>query len=199
MNGFAKQALLDINSKYDSLTPEDQERFRLHLTADQLLRIEQAVLKGTFGIETSDRDGFETAISGLTDGNRLTLHKAMLPIPGLGLNSFVLLEHIPEGRTLLDFPTLFDFDYDDYLRRDEAGRQPYRGEFCASWARLLLDDECYYASLSMAASHVFLVLEYFAWERLRTLLPHRQVRGKDHGKPANFYHVVPVRGIETQV
>lgn len=66
-----------------------------------------------------------------------------------------------DGKSLLDFSTLYDYNYDDYLFQEDANRREfphYEGiNYYAwrhpSWARLLINYQFYYATLTSLATH----------------------------------------------
>jgi hypothetical protein len=63
------------------------------------------------------------------------VNELLLPLIGIGADSFFLNEHLGEGRSILDFPTLRAYDEDDFVfqeraRADEDAscvKQPYLG------------------------------------------------------------------------
>jgi hypothetical protein len=103
---------------------------------------------------------------------------------------FFLNEYLGENTTLLDFDTLYDFDYDDFCLQEQTREQespgytikPYRGGLDYCWARLEIDGIFHYANLSMAAHHLYSILDESGFEKIGELIPHDFVDGKDHGK-----------------
>ena len=117
-------------------------------------------------------------------------NEAILPLVGIGEDCFYLNEWLGENKTILDFPTLRDYDEDDYRYQKNARKRddpcyaskPYRGSLYLSWARLFIDEKFTYAALSMAAGYLFSRLEEVAAEIIEMHIPHRYVPGKNHGK-----------------
>jgi hypothetical protein len=95
-----------------------------------------------------------------------------------------------EGKTLLDFPTLYDYDFDDYLFQEDARKRDftdYTGiEYFAyqhsSWVRLLIHEQFYYATFTSLATYALDEIESAGNEIIRQLVPHEYVNGKNHGK-----------------
>ena len=92
------------------------------------------------------------------------------------------------------------------MRKEETPQyamKPYRGSLYYGWARLLVDGEFHYASLSMAAGYVYSDIEELGHEKLAALIPHRYVNGKDHGKREGkgtiFSQRIAAGGMEPQV
>ncbi|MEZ4860165.1 MAG: hypothetical protein R3C14_02605 [Caldilineaceae bacterium] len=104
-----------------------------------------------------------TNLDEFDDAPYLRWNRTLLPIMGIGQDSFYLNEHLAENVTLLDFPKLYDYAYDDYVFQETARKEqnpacatkPYQGELHFCWARLLIDDAFYYATLSSAASYLY--------------------------------------------
>jgi len=53
------------------------------------------------------------------------LNWAGLLTTGIGEDYIYLNECMAEGKTLLDFPTLYDYDYADYLFQEEARKRDF--------------------------------------------------------------------------
>ncbi len=118
------------------------------------------------------------------------LNWARLLTTGIGEDYIYLNECMPDDKTLLDFPTLYDFDYADYLFQEEARRRDfpdYNGiEYYAyqhpSWVRLLIQEQFYYATFTSLASYALDQIESAGNEIIRRLIPHEYVDGENHGK-----------------
>ena len=116
-----------------------------------------------------------------------------------------------EEKTLLDFPTLYDYDYADYLFQEEARKRDfpdYRGiEYYAcqhpSWVRLLIQEQFYYATFTSLATYALDEIESTGDDMIRQLIPHEYVDGKNHGKQKNGGYLWDVKidaaGQETQL
>ena len=101
-----------------------------------------------------------------------------------------LNEHMVEGESLLDFPTLHDYDYDHYVFQekvrheessDYAGTDYYLWAF-PSWVRLLVDSQFYYATFLSLATHVCDEIETVGNDLIANLIPHKYVPGAQDGK-----------------
>src|SRR5690606_6228029 len=51
------------------------------------------------------------------------------------------------------------------------------------WARLIVNDQFYYATLYSLASYLIEKIEDKGDDLIQTLIPHEYVHGKSHGKP----------------
>ena len=117
-------------------------------------------------------------------------NEAILPLVGIGEDCFYLNEWLGEHKTILDFPTLRDYDEDDYRYQENARKQndpfyaskPYRGNLYLSWARLFVDEKFTYATLSMAAGYLLAHIEEVAADVMKARIPYRYVSGNNHGK-----------------
>jgi len=116
---------------------------------------------------------------------------ASLLTQGIGEDYIYLSEYMAEGKSLLDFSTLFDYDYDDYLFQEEAKKQEfpeYKGsDYFAfqhpSWVRLLIQEQFYYASFMSLATYFVDEIDSAGSELISQLIPHDYVDGNNQGKP----------------
>ncbi len=124
------------------------------------------------------------------DEEHLVYNRVLLPAAGVGEDFFFLNEYLDEDKTLLDFDTLYEYDYDDHCFQEQTRKEqtsdyvvkPYRGALYYAWARLFIDGVFHYASLCMAAGYVYSRIDEFGREKVATLIPYRYVNAKDHGK-----------------
>lgn len=185
-----RRALLRVNSAYVTWSDEEKERYHVAKPAEDLLRIKQYLLQDLFRIHVRDQAELDDALAEFDNAHYLQLNRALLPITGIGQDSFFLNEHLAENSTLLDFPTLYDYAHHDYLFQEAACKQadpayeskPYRGDLHFCWARLFIDDTFTYATLSSAASYLNGILDTVGAEKIEQLIPHDYVPGKEHGK-----------------
>ena len=185
-----RQAILRVKSAYFAWSDAEKERYHVAKPAEDRLRLQQHLLQELFGIHVRDQAELDDALEGFDDAQNLRLTRALLPISGIGADSFVLNEHLAENVTLLDFPTLYDYAQDDYVFQEAARKQlnpehedkPFQGDLHFCWARLLIDNAFYYATLSSAASYINGLLETLGAEKIDQLIPHDYVPGKDHGE-----------------
>ncbi len=115
----ARKALIAADSHYHAWTPQEQERFRATIGEDGSRRIQCVLLDELLGIKcrTDEVDEVWNDLP-LTDLNQLNW--ARLLTAGVGEDYIYLNECMAEGTTLLDFPTLYDYDYANYLFQEEA-------------------------------------------------------------------------------
>jgi len=92
---------------------------------------------------------------------------------------------------MLSFETLYDYDFDDHQfqqevqERDLKGyqRKPYKGSLYLTWARLMIKERFYYATLTMASGYVYCELDEYGQDYIAKLIPYEYVEGKNHGVP----------------
>ena len=211
INPIIRRTFMRINPDYFTWPIEAQERYRVSPPKKDHFQIEQALIKGLFDVEAKTEKALDEAIDRFSDKQYLAFNAARLPITGIGDDLFFLNECFAEGKTLLDFPTLYDYDYDDFRFQEQARKKdnpdyvlkPYRGSLFSTWARMLIDGKFHYASLSMAAGHIYGELEAFGFDKVEALIPHRFVPGKDHGKREEsgtlFSQRIYANGLEAQL
>lgn len=181
-----RQALMRVNPEYFAWPLEAQERYRVSMPEQDERHIHQALRKALFGLDTKP----DEALPHFSDKENLMFNRAILPVNGVGEDYFFLHEWMREGKTVLDFDTLYEYDYDDHCFQEQRRKddnpeyiiKPYRGDLYATRARLFIDGVFHYALLSMAAKYIYGELEEFGQEKVATLIPHRYVKAKDHGK-----------------
>ncbi|MDF0675565.1 MAG: hypothetical protein P0120_14680 [Nitrospira sp.] len=153
-------------------------------------RLRQGLLKALFGLRAKTDGDLAKISNQFGDEAHLVFNRAWLPAAGVGEDYFFLNEYMDDDKTLLDFETLYDYDHDDHGFQEQARKnqtpdyiiKPYRGALYYSWARLLIDGAFHYASLCMAAGYVYSHIDEFGQEKFASLIPHRYVKAKDHGK-----------------
>jgi len=185
----ARRALISANGRYYAWSPGEQERFRATLSGKELRKIRCVLLDALLGIKctTEQVDEVWNNIP-LSDLNQLNW--ASLLTTGIGEDYLYLNECMAEGETLLDFPTLYDYDYADYLFQEEACKRDFPGyknsDYYAykhpSWVRLLIDGQFHYSTFTSLSTYVLDEIEAAGEETIRQLIPHKYVDGKDHGK-----------------
>lgn len=185
-----RQALMRVNPEYFAWPIEAQERYRVSMPEHDAFRVRQELLKALFGIQAKTEEDLAEIGNQFGDEEHLVFNRALLPAAGVGEDAFFLNEYLGEGKTLLDFDTLYQYDYDDHCFQEQARKEqtpeyvvkPYRGALYYTWARLFIDGAFHYASLCMAAGYVYSRLDECGQEEVSTLIPHRYVKAKDHGK-----------------
>lgn len=185
-----RHAFMRVNPEYFAWSIEAQERYRVSMPEKDSFRLRQGLLKTLFGLRAKTDGDLAEISNQFGDKEHLVFNRAWLPAAGVGEDYFFLNEYMDEGKTLLDFETLYDYDHDDHGFQEQARKdqtpdyvvKPYRGALHYSWARLLIDGAFHYASLCMAAGYVYSHIDEFGQEKFATLIPHRYVKAKDHGK-----------------
>jgi hypothetical protein len=186
---LVRRALIRVKPEYFSWSPANQERYRMTMSKHDRFRLEQTVLKSLFDIAVKTQEELETALTSFTDLQYLQLNSTLLLVQGIGEDCFYLNEYLGD-QTLLDFPTLYDYDYADHCFQEQAHKnedpayviKPYRGRLYLCWARLFIDGAFYYATLSTAAGYLYSLIDELGFEVMEELIPHRYVVGKHHGK-----------------
>ena len=179
-----------VNPDYFGWSLEAQERYRVSMPEQDAFRLRQTLLKTLFGLHAQTEEDLEKITDQFSNEEHLVFNRAWLPAAGVGEDSFFLNEYLDEGKTLLDFDTLYEYDYDDHHFQEQARKdeipdyvvKPFRGALYYRWARLFIDGAFHYASLCMAAGYVYNCLDESGQEKVSTLIPHRYVNAKDHGK-----------------
>lgn len=179
-----------VSPDYFGWSLEAQERYRVSMPDQDAFRLRQELVKALFGLHAHTEEDLAKISDQFGDEEHLVFNRALLPAAGVGEDSFFLNEYLGEGKTLLDFDTLYQYDYDDHCFQEQARKEetpeyvvkPYRGVLYHRWARLFIDGAFHYASLCMAAGYVYNCLDEFGQEKVSTLIPHRYVNAKDHGK-----------------
>src|SRR5207244_12010063 len=106
------------------------------------------------------RQTLHAALDSFNEAQYLLYNSTLLPLMGVGDDHFFLNEGFAAHTSLLDFATLYDYDYADYQFQEQArqedfpdyaGGKPYRGSLYYTWARLEIDGAYRYASLSTPA------------------------------------------------
>lgn len=185
-----RRAMMIVNPAYFSWDPVTQENYRLGLTEQERARIERELLHLLFGVRVKNKEEAEAAFDDFDDACYLLFNSAMLHFHGFGDDDFYLNESLPDGKTLADFPTLRDYDLDDFRFQQQVRQQtdpafvprPYLGSLGGTWARLRIDGVFFYASLWMASSYVAQVVDEAGTDKIDALIPHRYVEGEHHGK-----------------
>lgn len=185
----AKRALMAGSADYFSWTEEAQEHFRATAGEEARCRMQQVLLKHILGIDCTVTEAAETwrnlSLQQLND-----INPADLLISGIGDDYVYLNESMKEGVTLLDFDTLYDYDFDDFLFQEEWRHKDLKdyvspGYFPLHhprWIRLLMGDEFVYGNLLSTASYVMSRVVEAGDDRLDELIPSSYVEGPNHGE-----------------
>jgi hypothetical protein len=158
-----RRAIIRVKPEYFAWPVAEQERYRVCLPEQDAFRIEQTMLRSLFGLKVETPAQLSAALDAFTAEQYLQFNSTLLLVHGIGEDFFFLNESFADDTSLLDFATLYDYDYDDHVyqervRQDEDAAytaKPYRGNLYHRWARLLIDGDFYYATLSSAASYLY--------------------------------------------
>ncbi len=186
----ARKALMAADTHYYAWSAEQQERFRATMDENSRNRVRRALLDSLLGIKCCGKK-----IDKVWDD--IPLHKlnilnwASLLTSGIGEDYIYLNESMAKGESLLDFVTLYDYDYADHLFQEQANQQDFKdyqgSEYYAykhpSWIRLLIDNQFYYATFLSLATQLTDDIEATGDEFIEQLIPHKYVEGKANGKP----------------
>lgn len=183
------RAIIRVKPEYFSWSAEAQEAFRVAIPDEDKLRIDQVLLKALFHITVKTREEMDKVFDAFNETQYLLFNSTILSLTGIGDDNFFLNEHLGD-KTLLDFDTVYDYDYDDYCFQEAARKKetpdhevrPYRGTLYHRWARLNIDGAFYYADLSCTAGDVLSTIDDLGSDRISELIPHEYVAGPDHGK-----------------
>ena len=186
----SQRALMAADSQYFSWSLEQQERFRATMDRSVRQRVQRVLLDSVLNIQCS-LDEVDTIWSDVPLAQLNPLNWASLLTSGIGEDYIYLNESMAEGKSLLDFTTLYDYDYNDHLFQEAARHRDfpeYEGaDYYAwhhpSWARLLIDGQFYYATLLSLATYFMDEIESAGDELIEKLIPHQYVRGAEDGKP----------------
>lgn len=109
-----RRAMMRVRPEFFSWSRQNRERYGANLPETDRHLLEAALMKELFGarMRSWKRE---------VDGNkRIPLrqlnrwNEAILPLVGIGEDCFYLNEWLGKNTTILDFPTLRDYDEDDY-------------------------------------------------------------------------------------
>ena len=181
----ARRALIIADTNYYAWEPDKQEHFRVTMHEEAQRKIQCVLLSDLLDIkclpEEVDEVWNDVSLSKLNQ-----LNWAKLLTTGIGEDYIYLNESMAEGKSLLDFATLYDYDYADYLFQEDARKRDFTdykgiGYYAyqhPSWVRLLIDKQFYYAHFFSLATHVLDEIESAGNETINQLIPHEYVDGK---------------------
>ena len=190
IKAVANKALIAANPDYHAWSAEEQEIFRATMRDDAQYRVDAVLLSDLLGIQCTAENAREIWRD-LPLSKLNTLNWAKLLTTGIGDAMITLNELMAENTSLLDFNTLYDYDYDDHLFQEAANKREinnyierdYYAIRFSRWARLIINDQIYYATLYSQAGYLTQRLEDQGSDLIQTLIPHEYVDGKNHGKP----------------
>ncbi len=184
-----RKALISADHNYYSWPEQQQEQFRATMSEAAQNRVEAVLLKNLHGIKCTAKTAGEIW-SELPLSKLGNLNWAKLLTAGIGDDFIFLNENMAENTSLLDFNSIYDYDYADYLFQEQANKKEFNDyesrDYYAlrfsCWARLIINDQFYYATLSSLAGYLTDEIEDKSHDSIQKLIPHEYVEGKDNGK-----------------
>lgn len=189
IHAAARKALMAADASYHSWPEPQQERFRATMNDSAQGRVDSVLLTDLLGISCSPDEAAEIW-QDLPLSELNSLNWAKLLTRGIGDDYIFLNEHFARDSSLLDFNTLYQYDYDDHLFQERVNKEQFadyqpRDYYAlrfSRWARLIIDSQFYYATLYSLAGYLTTFLEDKGQDLIQQLIPHQYVDGKDHGK-----------------
>jgi len=185
----ARKALIAADPDYYLWPEQQQEQFRATISGAAQDRVEAVLLKGLLGIQCTAENASELW-SDLPLSKLNNLNWAKLLTSGIGDDHVFLNESMAKNKSLLDINSLYDYDYDDYLFQEQANKKEFKDyenrDYYAlrfsRWARLIINDQFYYATLYSLAGYLTEEIEDKSHDCIQKLIPHEYVEGKENGK-----------------
>lgn len=184
-----RRAVIAVRPEFFSWHPDQRKQYGVMLPESDRAAITKLLL-----IAIAGKKGAQLAV--MDDDERLPLdtqnqlNERLLPLVGVGEDSFYLNEYLGDNLSILNFSSLraydeYDHDFQENARAEEIPayeRRPYLGTLYGCWARALVDNRLVYLTLSMASGYVYDQISEAAADELQRLIPHRHVSGPDDGK-----------------
>lgn len=205
------RAVIKFVPAYFSWNEKRQEQYRMDIPSEDAFKIRQFLLKELFDVFVSNDDELEDAWRKMSNTQCLKINTILLPLQGIGEDLFFLNEFFRHQENLLNFKTLYDYDFDDYQFQEDSRekdhehyeRQPYRGSLYFTWARLLVNGAFSYGVLTMVAGNLYSQLEEYGEDYINKLIPHEFKPGKNHGKTEGAGYLldfqIDAKGLEPQL
>lgn len=122
-----KRAIIKCMPGYFRWDTVTQERYRVNTPEGDAFAIRQYLLKSLFAITVANQDELDAAWDGLTIEQSNVINPVLLPLQGIGEDYFYLNEVLHKHQTLLSFPTLYDYDVDDFQFQEDARTKDIKG------------------------------------------------------------------------
>ncbi len=167
----------------EGITERQEARIRLHVAR----RLFGMPFRGSRELEEYLDKGDYAERS----AKKARLSQEVLPIDGIGDDSFFLNEYFGDGFPLSSFVTLRDWDKYSHDTQEEYhveegnrpdGPRPYEGRLLWDWSRWLDGGRLVYGNLSVASSHLGAALDEYADDLARERYKTEFVEGPEHGK-----------------
>lgn len=185
----ARQALIAADKSYYSWSPEQQEKFRATMSEPAQNKVESILLNSLLDFKSTPENAGEIW-SELPLSKLDNLNWAKLLVTGIGDDYIFLNESMAENVSLLDFNSLYDYDYDDYLFQEQANKKEFKNYTArdyyalrfSRWARLIINDQFYYINLYSLAGYLTDEMEDKSRDLIEKLIPHEYIEGEENGK-----------------
>jgi len=189
IKAVARKALIAADTSYYSWSPEQQEKFRAKKNETAQNKIESIILNSLLNLKSTPENASEIW-SDLPLSKLDALNWAKLLTTGIGDDYLLLNESMAENVSLLNFNSLYDYDYDDYLFQEQANKKEFKNYTArdyyafrfSRWARLIINDQFHYANLYSLAGYLTDEIEDKSHNFIEKLIPHEYVEGKENGK-----------------
>lgn len=167
----------------EGITERQEARIRLHVAR----RLFGMPFRGSRELEAFLDKGDYAERS----AKKARLSQEVLPIDGIGDDSFFLNEYFGDGFRLSSFATLRDWDKYSHDTQEEYhveegnrpdGPRPYEGRLLWDWSRWLDGGRLVYGNLSVASSSIAAALDDYAGDLCAEHYKTEFVEGPEHGK-----------------
>ena len=111
---------MKVRPEFFGWPPEAQERYGAAIPEEDRARLDQALLTELFGRKARSTNAAVRAVERLSPEEQNIWNEAILPLVGIGEDSFFLNEWLGDGETILDFESLRDFDESDHRFQEDA-------------------------------------------------------------------------------
>ncbi|MEE9339682.1 MAG: hypothetical protein V3U87_16530 [Methylococcaceae bacterium] len=185
----ARKALILADPLYYSWPEKKQEKFRVTMDEKTRQKVEMFLLDSLLDIQCSPEE-LSDVWSNISLEKLNIINWALLLTRGIGEDTIYLNEYLADDKSLLDFTTLYDYDYADFLFQEETKKKEFKNyketNYFAfrwpPWIRLLIEEEFYYATFTSVATYLYDDIEEAGREYIEKLIPHNLIEGKNHGK-----------------
>lgn len=178
-----RKALISVNPDYYGLSKSQQEQFRVTMEDTISDQIHDRLWHALFnGIDLDQDDELSCYQQTLFNCAKLLVH-------GIDHDYLYLNEYLLEDQHLIDFVTLYEYDYDDYLFQEKERKKddkhysgiPYYPFRFPPWIRLIIEGQFYYGSCFSVAGYIMDEVETVSEEMIQKLIPHHYADGEEHG------------------
>ncbi|GMR16107.1 MAG: hypothetical protein BMS9Abin31_0414 [Gammaproteobacteria bacterium] len=185
----ARKSLITADPLYHSWSQQKQEYYRATKNEVAQKNVRRVLLNDLLNSNCTN-DNVDKLWGDIPIEELNILNWENLLTTGIGDDYIYLNESMAKDKSLLDFETLYDYDYADYLFQEQANKKEFSDyksyEYYAykhpSWVRLLIEDQFYYATFLSLATYLHDETDSFGQDYIDTLIPHEYINGKDHAK-----------------